>query len=97
MLGLSAMSYFDRTVLSIAAPSIMREFGISAPRVPVEHQPNQLGQREGRAGIESQREWRDERVRRLSTAWPLRKSSGGEWRGGLQYHVGASGQRLSAA
>jgi MFS family permease len=29
MLGLSAMSYFDRTVLSIAAPSIMREFGIS--------------------------------------------------------------------
>ena len=29
MLALSAMSYFDRTVLSIAAPAIMREFGIS--------------------------------------------------------------------
>src|SRR4029453_11839748 len=29
MLALSAMSYFDRTVLSIGAPSIMREFGIS--------------------------------------------------------------------
>src|SRR5262245_313772 len=29
MLALSAMSYFDRTVLSIAAPAIIREFGIS--------------------------------------------------------------------
>jgi MFS family permease len=29
MLGLSAMSYFDRTVLSVAAPSIIREFRIS--------------------------------------------------------------------
>jgi MFS family permease len=29
MLALSAMSYFDRTVLSVAAPSIIREFRIS--------------------------------------------------------------------
>src|SRR5262245_54450481 len=30
MLALSAMSYFDRIVLSIAAPAIMQEFRISA-------------------------------------------------------------------
>src|SRR5262249_35054386 len=29
MLALSAMSYFDRTVLSIAAPALIRGFGIS--------------------------------------------------------------------
>jgi ACS family glucarate transporter-like MFS transporter len=29
MFGLSMMSYFDRTILSIAGPSIMKEFGIS--------------------------------------------------------------------
>src|SRR6266540_3663489 len=29
MVALSAMSYFDRTIMSIAAPGIMKEFGIS--------------------------------------------------------------------
>jgi ACS family glucarate transporter-like MFS transporter len=33
MFGLSVMSYFDRTILSIAGPGIMKEFGISEVRM----------------------------------------------------------------
>jgi len=33
MFGLSVMSYFDRTILSIAGPGMMREFGISEVRM----------------------------------------------------------------
>jgi ACS family glucarate transporter-like MFS transporter len=29
MFGLSTMSYFDRTIMSIAGPEIMKDFGIS--------------------------------------------------------------------
>src|ERR1700733_5045931 len=33
MFGLSVLSYFDRTILSIAGPGIMKEFSISAVRM----------------------------------------------------------------
>ena len=33
MFGLSVLSYFDRTSLSIAGPGLMKEFGISAVRM----------------------------------------------------------------
>src|SRR5262245_33510351 len=33
MVAISMMSYFDRTIMSIAGPGIMKEFGLSEPQM----------------------------------------------------------------